>query len=160
MKVIYRDIKTVESDAIVVGFYEDVRPLKNLAGQLDWVLCGSLSRLVIEKKLRGTLGEVALLTNRGKIPAQKIFLVGLGPRSEFSCSTLKRVAEIVAASVVGVGSTTVALEYFHPIDADYNAIVLSMQEGLGERVGHRNLAVSLLAPDNVTYDQLSRIVGA
>jgi Cytosol aminopeptidase family, N-terminal domain len=160
VKVIYQDIKTVECDAIVVGFYEDVRPLKNLAGQLDWLLCGSLSLLLIEKRLQGVLGEVALLTSRGKIPAQKIFLIGLGPRSGFTCTTLKRVARIVADSVASVGAANVALEYFHPSDADYDNIVRSIQEGLKEGGGQRSLAVSLVVPDRAAFDQISRLVGA
>ena len=45
VKVVLQDVTRVESEAVVVGFFEDVRPLKGLAGQLDWVLCGSLSNL-------------------------------------------------------------------------------------------------------------------
>ncbi|HET7319375.1 MAG TPA: M17 family peptidase N-terminal domain-containing protein, partial [Nitrospirota bacterium] len=89
MKVILQDVTKVESEAVVVGFFEDVRPLKGLAGRLDWLLCGSLSSLLISKKLRGSLGEVALLTSRGKVPAQKVFLVGLGPASGFTLPALR-----------------------------------------------------------------------
>src|SRR5919109_1227653 len=103
VKVLLRDITKVESDAVVVGFFEDVRPLKGLAGRLDWLLCGSLSRLLIENRLRGSLGDVALLTARGKIPAQKIFMVGLGPRSGFSLPALKSAARTAAASVERAG---------------------------------------------------------
>jgi hypothetical protein len=156
VKVIFQDIKTVESDAVVVGFYEDVRPLKNLAGSLDWLLCGSLSRLIIEKRLHGALGEMALLTSRGKIPAGKIFLVGLGPRSEFSCAALKSAAKITAASIIAAGDVVAAMEYFPPADADYETGVRALQEGLREGAGERNLSISLVALNKDAYDQISR----
>jgi hypothetical protein len=53
MKVILQDIKKLATEALIVGFYEDVRPLKGVAGELDWLLCGSLSSLVLSKKIRG-----------------------------------------------------------------------------------------------------------
>ena len=52
MQVLLQDIKKIETGAIIVGFFEDVRPLKGLAGELDWLLCGALSRLIINKKPR------------------------------------------------------------------------------------------------------------
>ncbi len=156
MKVIFQDIKAVESDAVIVGFYEDVRPLKSLAGQLDWLLCGSLSRLIIEKRMRGALGEAALLSNRGKIKAGKIFLMGLGPRSEFSCAVLKSVATMIASSVIATGAQVAALEFFPPENANYEAGIHALQEGLKEGAGERNLSVSLVASDKSTYDQISK----
>ena len=156
VNVIFQDIKAVESDAVVVGFYEDVRPLKSLAGQIDWLLCGSLSRLIIEKRMRGSLGEVALLTNRGKIPAGKIFLVGLGLQSEFSCVTLKSVARTIAASIIAAGVQVAALEYFPPAQANYEEGVHVLQEGLKEGAGELDLSVALVASDKAAYDQISR----
>ena len=60
VKVILQDIKRLATEALIVGFYEDVRPLKGVAGELDWLLCGALSSLVLTEKLRGSLGDVAL----------------------------------------------------------------------------------------------------
>ncbi len=157
VNVILQDIKKVESDALVVGFFEDVRPLKGLAGQLDWLLCGALSSLVIENRLRGSLGEVALLTARGKVPAPKIFMVGLGPKAGFSLSTLRSVARTTAAGVAGAGVTRAAFEYLPPHDGSLDDGFSALREGLSEGAGDRSLAVSVLAPDNAAYEQLSRL---
>jgi hypothetical protein len=156
MNVIFQDIKAVESEALVVGFYEDVRPLKSLAGQLDWLLCGALSRLLIEKRVSGSLGEMALLTNRGKIRAGKIFLVGLGMQSEFSCSALKHVARAIAANIVAAGVHLAVLEYFPPLQANYEEGVYALQEGLKEGAGEHNLSVAIVTSDEAAYDQISR----
>ena len=113
VKVILQDIKKLETGALIVGFFEDVRPLKGLAGELDWLLCSSLSSLIIKNKLRGALGELALLTSRGKVPASKIFMLGLGPRGSVSPETLQEAARSAAAAAVGAGVTSAALEYPH-----------------------------------------------
>src|SRR5512134_3031877 len=160
VKVILQDITKVESEAVVVGFFEDVRPLKGLAGRLDWLLCGSLSNLLIAKKLRGSLGEVALLTARGKVPAQKVFMVGLGPASGFALSALRSAARAAAASVTGAGAVSAVFEYLRPPRTTHEAGVPALQEGLSEGAGGRRLTVSLLAPDKAAYQELSRLVGA
>ncbi|HEY6011585.1 MAG TPA: M17 family peptidase N-terminal domain-containing protein, partial [Nitrospirota bacterium] len=116
-KVILQDIKKLETEALIVGFFEDVRPLKGVAGELDWLLCGRLSSLVLEKKMRGSLGEVALLTSRGKVPAQKIFLIGLGAKTAFTLQQLRSAARAAAATAVGAGVRTAAIECFQPVDA-------------------------------------------
>ncbi len=159
LKVILQDIKKLETDALIVGFYEDVRPLKGLAGELDWLLCGSLSNLILSNKLSGSLGDVALLTSRGKIPAQKIFMVGLGPARSLSSASLRRAARTAASSALSAGVAKAALEYFpaaakEPSDATVHA----HREGLTDGAGGRRLHISLLATDAAAYEKLARIM--
>jgi hypothetical protein len=159
MNVILQDIKKLETEALIVGFFEDVRPLKGVAGELDWLLCGALSRLVLEKKMRGSLGEVALLTSRGKVPAQKVFMVGLGQRADFSLQNLRSAARTAAASAVGAGVRAAAIECFQPRDdAPSGDGVSALREGLSQGAGARALDVTVLAPDAAAYEKLSRFV--
>jgi hypothetical protein len=158
VKVILQDIKKLETDALIVGFYQDVRPLKGLAGELDWLLCGSLSELILNNKLSGSLGEVALLASRGKVPAMKIFMVGLGPKGGSSPSSLRNVARIAASSAVGAGVTNMAVEYFYSSDVPYDAVVAALRDGLFEGARGIPLMVSLLAPDAAAYERISRLV--
>ena len=156
VRVAHQDITTVETDALVVGFFEDIRPLKDLAGRLDWLLCGALSRLLIEKRIQGRLGDVALLTPRGKVPAGKIFLIGCGPRSVFSLAALQSVAKSAATCVAGAGVSRAAVEYMHAegiIGADGLA---SIRAGLIEGIQGRDLTVTLLVQDNDLYGRLVR----
>ncbi len=158
VSVIFQDIRKVQSDAIVVGMFEDVRPLKGIAGQLDWLLCGSLSALVLANRLRGALGEVALFTSRGKVPSPKIFVVGLGPRSEFSRTTLRTAARTASASILGAGAAQAVLEYFPLPGTALETGIQEVRKGLEEGAGGRRLAVSLLTPDRDSYERLSRLV--
>ena len=158
LTVILQDIKKLETEALVVGFYEDVRPLKGLAGELDWLLCGALSSLIIKNKLRGSLGEVALLTSRAKVPAKKIFMIGLGPKEGLSPSSLRSAVRTVVSSVLDAGVKKTAIEYFQPLNMPSPAEVSALQVGLSEGAGGRSLDIALLAPDASAYEKISRLV--
>ena len=156
INVIPPDIRKAEGDAIVVGIFEDVRPLKGFAGQLDWLLCGSLSHLLLTKRMRGSLGDVALCNSRGKVPSPKIFMMGLGPSGAFSRAALRAAGRTAASSVLGAGAARAVIECNLPSDESLEACVPLFQEGLEEGAGGRTLAVSLLAPDKDAFDRLSR----
>ena len=158
VKVILQDIKKLETGALIVGFFEDVRPLKGLAGELDWLLCGALSSLILKHKLSGALGELALLTSLGKVPASKIFMLGLGPRGSISPETLRHAAKSAAAAAVGVGAASMALEYFTTPELSPEIAVRSFYQGLTDGSRGSSLEISLLAPDAASYEKISRLL--
>ncbi len=79
-------------EAIVLGLFEDERPLKGMTGFVDWRLHGLLSRLVLQQRLEGTLLEGCLMPSRGRLPMDMVFLFGLGSLEELSVQTFQRVA--------------------------------------------------------------------
>jgi hypothetical protein len=160
VKVILQDIKKLETGALIVGFFEDVRPLKGLAGELDWLLCSSLSSLIITNKLRGALGELALLTSRGKVPASKIFMLGLGLRGSVSPETLQEAARSAAAAAVAAGLTSAALEYLATPELPTEAAVRALRQGLADGSRGHAIEILLLAPDAASYDKISRLITA
>lgn len=157
LKAVFKDIKKIDADAVVVGLYEDARPLKGLAGELDWLLCGSLSSLVIGNKLKGSLGEVALLSSRDKIQAKKIFVVGLGPKRSFSAESGRYAARAAALSAAGAGAARTAIEYFHASDSGHDACIRAMREGLKDGASGRSMDISLIAPDADAYEKISSL---
>jgi hypothetical protein len=152
------DILTVDAEAVVVGFHEDVRPLQGGAGMLDWVLCGALSRLIKEGRIRGALGEVALTTTAGKFSADKIFLIGMGRRSDASAATLHRIARTAAESLVAAGVGRAAIDLF-PLQArpDREAL-MTVKQGLDEGAADRPLQVVLLAQDTTALAQIADVM--
>lgn len=54
------------------------RPLQGLAGLVDWRLLGGLSRLLRRGLFEGRSSESLLTLGRPRLPAQRIFLYGLG----------------------------------------------------------------------------------
>jgi hypothetical protein len=156
VNVLLHDIRTVDADAVAVGFFEDVRPLKGGAGALDWLLSGALSRLVIEDRVRGALGEVALLTTSGKMPASKVFLFGLGRRDALSPESLRRAARTAAERMTGAGVRRAAMDCFPLETAGNDALSAAVKQGLQEGAGAYPLSVSLLARDVASFEQMSR----
>ena len=150
----------MDAEALVVGFFQDIRPLKGAAGQLDWLLCGALSNLLIKNKLKGALGEVALFTSQGKVPPQKIFLVGLGNKGDFSALSLRTAIKTASATVVAAGITHAAMEYFQTPGILSEETVLAFREALAEGAGGHSLKVSLIAPDQVAYSHLVQLAMA
>jgi hypothetical protein len=158
VQVRLQDFKKLETDSLVVGFFENIRPLKNLAGELDWLLCGSLSNLIINHKLRGSVGDVALLTSRGKIPPQKIFMVGLGPKENVSPTSLSKAVRTAVASVVNAGAKNAALEF--PVsDMAYDISVPAVLRGIAEAAAGKRIGITLLAPDAGGFESISKLAG-
>ena len=160
VRLIHEDIKQLQAEALIVGFHEDVRPLKGLAGELDWLLCGSLSNLILGNKLRGALGDVALLTSQGKVPARKIFLLGLGPRAGFSPTTLRSAARSAARNALDAGLGGAVIEYFQSPDIPHDKGVTEFHRGLTEGAGGRSFDVLVLAADAGAIEHISRFFKA
>jgi hypothetical protein len=157
-RVLLQDIKKLETEALIVGFYENVRPLKNLAGELDWLLCGSLSGLILNKRVRGTVGELALLTSRGKLPAQKIFMVGLGPKEAVSPATISSITKKAVSGAVSAGVKNAAIECFPVFDMPYDISVPAIRRGISDGAAGNHLEITMLAPDAAAYEKISRLM--
>jgi len=67
------------TDALVLSFFTDERPLRGVAGLADWRLAGRLSRLLRAGKMTGGRGEVTLLPpSRRRLPFDRLIIFGLG----------------------------------------------------------------------------------
>lgn len=73
-------------DAMVLPVFEDMRPLMGLSGRADWRLRGGLSRLLKGKVFSGLKDETCLVPSQGLLPADKLVLLGLGPRDDYSAT--------------------------------------------------------------------------
>jgi hypothetical protein len=67
----------VEALCVFVG--QDERPLRGVAGYVDWRLCGSLSRVLVSEFFKGEPGDCLLLPSNGRIAMPAIFVYGTGP---------------------------------------------------------------------------------
>ena len=160
LQVLTHDIRTVDAEAVVVGFHEDVRPLKGGAGVLDWVLCGALSRLIIEGRVRGMVGDVALLTNAGKLPARMVFLVGLGSHEAGTPDTLRSAARSAAAGLMGAGVRRAAMDLFPLTAAPSDQEIAGVRQGLTDGSSGQELQITLLAQDAAAVARISRSLRA
>ncbi len=153
-----QDVKKLKTDAVIVGFTEDTRPLSGLAGELDWLLCGALSSLIITDKLRGSLRETALITSRDKVPAPKIFLIGLGPLARITAASLNSAAEAAVTAAVDAGVRDMALECVSVPQLSPEVALQALTQGAVAGTRKRQARVQLLAPDAARYELLTRIL--
>lgn len=84
-----RQLDNIGAELIACCVWEDERPLRGLAGLLDWRLCGRLSRLAKGGFLRGESGEVVFLPGRPRLAFEKVLVFGLGPTTAFTDGVFK-----------------------------------------------------------------------
>lgn len=66
-------------DALVLPMFAVCAQPRSVAGYVDWRLCGRLARLLKSGRFSGGADESMLMTALGRLGAQRIFLLGLGP---------------------------------------------------------------------------------
>lgn len=71
-------------DSACFFVFEDERPVRGAAGLVDWRLCGALSRVLIEGRFVGAMGDALLFPSLSRVPPQRLFCFGAGPREALS----------------------------------------------------------------------------
>lgn len=99
----------LELESLAVFVFQDVRPLRGVAGYIDWRLCGSLSRLIIAGHFEGRRDEHVLMPVTGTLNIKRLFIFGLGPLRTFSQSTLSSVCGTAIEVMGRAGATSIHL---------------------------------------------------
>jgi hypothetical protein len=97
-----RHLDEANVEAAVGSFWQDERPMRGLAGLLDWRLAGRLSTLLASGWVRGEPGEVLLVPGKPHVPFEKILLVGLGARGSFDEDAFRSGVQRMAAALEGL----------------------------------------------------------
>jgi hypothetical protein len=71
------------AEVIACGVWSDERPMRGLAGLLDWRLAGRVSKLLRESFTKGEVGDVLCVQGRPRLPYEKVLFVGVGERASF-----------------------------------------------------------------------------
>lgn len=96
-------------DAVCVLLTEDERPLEGAAGFIDWRMGGALSGVLKTGFFTGSPGEKLLVPTDQKLPAPRLFVMGLGPRKSVTQLGLEHALSAAATMVTKAGSASVAL---------------------------------------------------
>ena len=72
------DIAQQSADCIVVNLFEGVTAPGGATGAVDAALGGLISRLIAAGDIEGKAGATALIYTGGKLPAERVLVVGLG----------------------------------------------------------------------------------
>jgi leucyl aminopeptidase len=85
--------------ALVIGCFEDDR--HELFTSFDQALDGCLERLAATREFSGKLNSHRLIYTLGKLPAERLLLVGLGKKAELTVERLRRAAGNAMQAIKG-----------------------------------------------------------
>ena len=99
----------LQTELIVLPFFSDERPMRGVAGLVDWRLCASLSR----KRMAGYVDErfarKSLFAHPPKLETEGLLLVGLGASPDFDTRLARRACLVIAHALRDARVSTVAL---------------------------------------------------
>jgi len=94
--------------AVAFCFTED-RPLRGAAGRADWRLCGDLSALWLRGRMDGAAGRALLVPGDGRIAAERLVVLGLGPAAGFGADACERAVRDAVARVLDLRASIAVL---------------------------------------------------
>jgi hypothetical protein len=97
-------------DSLCLFITEDERPLKGIAGFVDWRLCGGLSRVLLGDFFTGSPEDKLLFPTSGRLAMHRIFVIGLGKQKALTADGLGRAMATAAATLSRAAVQSVALE--------------------------------------------------
>lgn len=93
IEVLNAELKDQTCDVLVVGLYEKTETLSGVIASVDEALGNLISEFTIKKdEFKGKYKETYLLQTYGKIPANKVLVVGLGEKDKFTPNKLRELA--------------------------------------------------------------------
>jgi leucyl aminopeptidase len=95
IKIITGDIDQIKAGAIILGIFEGQTALTGQLASVDKALEGAISRLIREGGLKGKLSEITVFYTLGKLPAERVLIVGLGKQPEFTSDRIREVTATV-----------------------------------------------------------------
>ncbi|OGP86318.1 MAG: hypothetical protein A2Y95_06030 [Deltaproteobacteria bacterium RBG_13_65_10] len=119
----------VDAPALVLGFFQDERPLRGAAGMVDWRLNGYVSRLLAGECLSGDSRESTLVATQGRLRPPIVLLVGLGARVHYGFDRITDILGYVTQKLQKLHVEEYALEVpgasllgLDPAEGAYNAV--------------------------------------
>lgn len=110
IKILNEELKNQQCDILVVGLFEKTDVLSGVLSSVDEASGNLISKFVIKKdNFEGKYNDTYLLQTYGKMPAEKILVVGLGEKEKFTphkirelCAKIVKKAESIKAKKVCV----------------------------------------------------------
>ena len=98
------------ADTLVAYHFEEERPLRGLAGHVDWRMNGSLSKMVQKGVATGRSRDMVLTPGRRQFPVQRILLTGLGKKAAFGGDQFRAASLATLRTLLRLPSSHFALE--------------------------------------------------
>lgn len=92
----HQNITEFQGDTIIVNLFQGVTSPGGATGAVDKILDGMISKLARQKAITGKLAETIVIHTFGKIKADRVIIVGLGPVREFTITRARKAAGAAA----------------------------------------------------------------
>ena len=90
LSAIKADVTQVETAALVVNLYQGVDRPAGATGAVDAALDGQIAELIADGEITGRPGEITIVHTRGRLPARRVVVVGLGPKADCDLETVRK----------------------------------------------------------------------
>jgi hypothetical protein len=97
-----RRLDDASAELLACCVWSDQRPMRGLAGLLDWRLAGRLSMLARDGFLLGELGELLFVPGRPRLKFEKVLVLGTGTRAAFGEETFRGVVTHLLRALEGL----------------------------------------------------------
>lgn len=81
-----------QCDTLIVNLFQGVRSPAGATGAVDAALKGAISRLIKQGEITGKLGETLSIHTFGRMPAERVIIVGLGEAGQCTLETIRKAA--------------------------------------------------------------------
>lgn len=102
-------VERYRPDLLVVELLRGQRPFSGLLEQVDWRLCGLVSRWVERGRVTGALGELLLVHPGRHLRCAYLLVVGIGAMEEVSSLSCNRLLDDIVGVCDGLRLGSVAL---------------------------------------------------
>jgi leucyl aminopeptidase len=106
INVIAGTIENIKADGAIIPCFDEEKQGDSVE-RVDRILGGIIARLIKRDDFKPKPGAVHMLYPEGKIAAERLLLVGLGKRSEFSLNKLRQIAGKASPSLRAVGARNI-----------------------------------------------------
>ncbi|MBN1471403.1 MAG: hypothetical protein JW925_06470 [Syntrophaceae bacterium] len=93
------EIEKLRTDSIAVFLFEDVVPLRGMAGMIDWRLNGMISREIKKERIRGDYEEKIIIPFLPRIGSEMLLLFGLGKVSDINYGKIYNASYLITQTV-------------------------------------------------------------
>ncbi|MBE7451637.1 MAG: hypothetical protein HS111_22920 [Kofleriaceae bacterium] len=97
-------------DALLLPIFSDERPLRGAAGLADWRLCGRLTRLLKQGRLRGERGETLMMPPGRRLGFTRLMLFGVGASAGYGDAEVRKDVRWMRDVALAAGVSDFALE--------------------------------------------------
>jgi len=97
------DVATVEDSVVIVNLFEGVTNPDGATGVVNNHLDGAITNLIGQGEIKGKNGEITLIHTLGKLPVERVIVLGLGKHDQFGLDVVRAVSAQVIRYVGKLG---------------------------------------------------------